>query len=503
MSLSLKRWWYLCHRWLGIGLCLLFAMWFASGIVMMYVGYPKLTVQERLLHLPRLEADAKLLSPQQALTQAGWQQPAHTLRLARLRAGQPVYIVTPVADAPVPGQRRSALPTAVVLDARTGQRLPQIDAATALASAAAWAGRTEGLTYLGTVQEDAATHSRALDAHRPLHKVALPDRTWLYVSHQTGEVVRDAPHSERFWNYAGAWIHWLYPLRGGALNRYWSDIVNTLSLLGIASVLTGLVVGLMRWRFGSTYRNGRRTPYPSRIMRWHHIGGLFFAGITLTWIFSGLMSMNPWRIFNSQATPPSTTALHGAALTGLPHSATPLQLLQSTGADTRELVWTQVLGTSVVQAYGAHPRPQLLHAHSGEPYAVDTVALRAALPQLLPAPLERVDVLYDYDLHYYARTEHTMTGGRDKPLPIWRVVFADSARTWVHLDPHTATVINSVDSRRRTYRWLFAMLHSWDWLPLLERRPLWDAVLVGLSLGGLLLSSTGAVIGWRRLRRRT
>ena len=35
-----KRWLYLLHRWAGITLCLFFAMWFISGVVMMYVGYP-------------------------------------------------------------------------------------------------------------------------------------------------------------------------------------------------------------------------------------------------------------------------------------------------------------------------------------------------------------------------------------------------------------------------------------------------------------------------------
>jgi hypothetical protein len=43
------------------------------------------------------------------------------------------------------------------------------------------------------------------------------------------------------------------------------------------------------------------------------------------------------------------------------------------------------------------------------------------------------------------------------------------------------------------------MLHSWDWLPLLDRRPLWDIVLIVLSLGGAVLSATGVVIGLRRL----
>ena len=108
-----------------------------------------------------------------------------------------------------------------MVDAITGELLREVDANTALASAAAWAGPSaepaQALHYLGTVQEDAATHSRALDAHRPLHVVALADGTWLYLSSRSGDVVRDATRSERAWNYAGAWIHWLYPLRGGAL----------------------------------------------------------------------------------------------------------------------------------------------------------------------------------------------------------------------------------------------------------------------------------------------
>ncbi|RZJ26984.1 MAG: PepSY domain-containing protein, partial [Haliea sp.] len=104
-----------------------------------------------------------------------------------------------------------------------------------------------------------------------------------------------------------------------------------------------------------------------------------------------------------------------------------------------------------------------------------------------------------YDMYYYSRDAHTMTGGADKPLPVWRVVFGDADATWVHIDPATGAVLGRTDSTRRLSRWLFAMLHSWDWLPLLERRPLWDILMIVLSLGGTALSVTGVVIGWRRL----
>ena len=43
----------LLHRWLGIAFCLLFAMWFATGIVMHFVPFPSLTDACRWIGLGR------------------------------------------------------------------------------------------------------------------------------------------------------------------------------------------------------------------------------------------------------------------------------------------------------------------------------------------------------------------------------------------------------------------------------------------------------------------
>lgn len=505
MGAQLKRWLFLVHRWLGIGICLLFAMWFVSGIVMMYVGYPKLTEQERLRHLPSLAADARLLAPAQALASAGIAGPLDELRLAASSGGRPVYVATPARGDAAAGHKPPPKGSgAVVIDAVSGQRLQAVDAAHALATAAAFAAPGATLDYLGTIDEDAFTHSRALDAHRPLHKVALggAERTLLYISSRSGEVVRDATRSEQLWNYAGAWIHWLYPFRGNAFEPYWTDIVNWLSILGIAMALAGTVVGIMRWRFRKPYRSGARTPYPNAMMRWHHITGLLFALVTITWIFSGLMSMNPWRIFDTGAPTLNIQALQGGPLLPGAGDAAPQALLAASGGGVRELRWTRVLGENRVLAQAAGGAPRVLDSRDGSPVDLDAAALRAAATLLLPAPVARIEQLDDYDLYYYARDAHTMTGGGAKPLPILRIVFDDPHATWVHLDPHTGAVLGRLDSGKRTSRWLFAMLHSWDWLPLLERRPLWDLVLIVLSLGGTLLSVTGVVIGWRRLGRK-
>ena len=66
----MKRYLYLWHRWLGIGLCLFMAMWFFSGMVMLYVGYPKLTPREHLAHLPALPLEGCCAVP--GRTGADW-----------------------------------------------------------------------------------------------------------------------------------------------------------------------------------------------------------------------------------------------------------------------------------------------------------------------------------------------------------------------------------------------------------------------------------------------
>lgn len=505
--LHAKRWLFLIHRWIGIVICAFFAMWFVSGVVMMYVGYPKLTAAERLEHLPPLDSAADLLGPREALDAAGFQGPLRELRLAAASGGRPVYLAVPSPEKPgvqARQGRHSPGTGTVVIDAGSGVVLKDVDSARALASAAAFAGPGISMAYEGTIDEDAFTHSRGLDSHRPLHRVQLDDPagTLLYVSGKTGEVVRDAPRRERLWNYAGAWIHWLYPFRGNLFDPYWTNIVNWLSIVGIAVTLTGTVVGIMRWRFKGTYKRGSHSPYQGFMMRWHHITGLLFAAVTLTWIFSGLMSMNPWRIFDSGAPALRTEAMAGGQLVIGTDAATPAALIADLPRGVRELRWTMAEGRNLVLASGPTGRPAVLDAVSGHAHMIDSGQLSASVARLLPDPVSRIEVLNTYDTYYFVRDAHTMTGGGEKPLPVWRVVFADRYATWVHVDPHTGSVLGRIDSGRRWSRWLFAMLHSWDWMPLLERRPLWDIILVVLSIGGAALSLTGVVIGWRRLGRK-
>jgi hypothetical protein len=85
---------YLWHRYLGIGLCLLFAVWFVSGVVMMYVRMPILFPAERFEYLTPFDPAAVAITPVRAVLAAGLADPPRRMRLASL-LGRPVYYLLP------------------------------------------------------------------------------------------------------------------------------------------------------------------------------------------------------------------------------------------------------------------------------------------------------------------------------------------------------------------------------------------------------------------------
>src|SRR5438876_5288669 len=81
----------LLHRWLGIFFCLLFAMWFASGIVMHFVPFPALTDAERFEGLAPIDAFRVSRSVADAIRATAISDVTR-VRLIE-RADGPVYII--------------------------------------------------------------------------------------------------------------------------------------------------------------------------------------------------------------------------------------------------------------------------------------------------------------------------------------------------------------------------------------------------------------------------
>src|SRR5262249_22796820 len=115
------------HRWLGVTWCLLFALWFASGIVMMYWTFPEVESSDRLERSEALNASRVLIDPVDAWARLNEAAEPDSLRLETFD-GRPAY------------RFRSGRGQSLVF-ADDGQVLSTISAEIAARVAAGWTGQ--------------------------------------------------------------------------------------------------------------------------------------------------------------------------------------------------------------------------------------------------------------------------------------------------------------------------------------------------------------------------
>src|SRR5580692_10805939 len=227
----------LLHRWLGVAFCLLFAMWFASGIVMHFVPFPAFSDAERMAGSAPIEMPLAARGPGEAARASGL---SGVLRIKLTeRNDGPVYLI--FGSGSVVALHAADLSNAAVLS-------PSL----ALAIAKDYAGRRQWSAAAAAVaalqSDDQWTVPNSFDRYRPLYRIALNDAhgTELYISAGSGEVVLQTARRQRAWNYAGSIAHWIYPT---ALRRYpaaWSRLVWWLSLVALIGACAGAAIGVLR-----------------------------------------------------------------------------------------------------------------------------------------------------------------------------------------------------------------------------------------------------------------
>jgi uncharacterized iron-regulated membrane protein len=487
------------HKWLGVVLALFFLMWFVSGVVLYFVPFPSLTQAERLAALPplRLPAECCLAAPD-AAQRAGLRPTGGGEARLGMLGDAPVWRMLAASEA-------GAAPRWHTVDARTGALVLPLSDAQAATVAEAFSGRRA----VGTewVDRDQWTVPQGLDVHRPLVKVLLDgdDGLELYVSPGATEVVRDTRRAERFWNWLGAVPHWIYPTVLRQFPKAWHHVVVWLSIPGVLLAATGIALGI--WQL---FLNRRRwIPYRPFWMRWHHILGLVAAVFTLTWMFSGLMSMNPFGVFTGRVVDAqSRTQWAGEAPRTLRGPAEAVALAAAEGLVPLEVDTLRMAGQAWyrVRGQGEGAVQRLVRADGPEAtvaQAVPDAAVLAALQGLRPGAAPPViEQLTQYDGLYYAR-HHDASTSFHRPLPVWRAHWAEDEVT-VYADAASARIVMRADATTPWQRLLYNGLHSLDFGPLLARPALRTGLIVGLSLLGVALCITSCVVAWRVLvpRRR-
>jgi hypothetical protein len=469
------------HRWLGIVSGVLFLVWFASGIVMMYARMPALDPDERLARLPAILPGMVRVMP----------TPPADAEITRISMstleGRPIVRIT-------------ARGRTQISFADTGDGVPSVDADQAIRVARAFDGGLHTLRYDERLI-DADQWSFGVRGRMPMHRIAVEDEagTMLYVTESSGEVVLKTTASGRLWGVAGAVLHWLYftPFRRNA--QLWDQTIVWVSIAGTVMCIVGMVWGL--WRVsplrGYRLREHQETMSPySGWMRWHHYAGLIFGVVTTTWIFSGLLSMDPFD-WHPSTSPTRETRQRVAggpiALADLSVERVKRTLSAFAPVLPKEVEFVRFRGhyyANAATGIVSFDEPQ----YGARDQLPADLMFGAAGVAMNDIPIEGVSWLDEYDAYYYDRD-------RQLSLPVLRVRYGDPQQTWLYFDPKHAAIARKEEKLTRLNRWLYHGFHSLDFPFLYYRRPLWDIVVILLSVGGMVLSVTTLSASWRRVRR--
>ena len=281
--------------------------------------------------------------------------------------------------------------------------------------------------------------------------------------------------------------------------------------------MLGLVVGIWVYSPSKRYRlEGGPTsiPYTGQ-KRWHAILGLIFGLVTCTWVFSGMLSMNPFPERapdgNDEGASRIAAALRGGPVEMAAFAAQhPREAVVEAGADLqgKHLELTSFAGepvylaretpqhSRIISVLGPvlEPVPGLVPGKTAAEFDRDRI-LDVVTEASQPGGLAEVRLVTEYEAYYLDRHNQL-------PLPVLFVRLKDSENTMVYIDPRTARVINSYGARSRWTRWLYHGLHSIDLPWLYKHRPAWDIVVLVLMLGGTSLCVTAVIIGFQLLRRK-
>jgi uncharacterized iron-regulated membrane protein len=482
LKARLVRFAFALHRWSGVLLGLLMLLWCLSGFVMIWsTEYPSTTLGSRDY---RVEGLAPIALPEQTAL------PDIPLDAALSAARIEMLGRRPVVSLAWDGGRG-------LFDLATAAKIEQVDEAEALEVARTYAER-HGIAGQPSVkrlsERDEFTVPGNFNSGRPYYEVRLNDaeKTMLYISSKTGDVRQRTTASLRFWTWLGAIPHWLYFTELRKDGALWNQVVIWSSLAGSFLTLLGLFVGIRQFR--RRHSTGRlASPYRGAKF-WHHMLGLVFGVLVLSWTFSGFTSMQPWGWLESnEETGEAVGRLSGEPVTWArerPALEAQFAALRAGAGEVSLVSFSQAESQPVFLWRMADGTRARLGA-DGSPAPFDEAARQRAAALLAgEVGPPKVELMTTGDTYYYP-------GASSSDLPVVRVTVPEARETRFYLDPVSGAVRFAADPGARDFRWWHMAPHRLDFLG----SPLREIVVVLLMLGVTAVCGLGAWMGIKKLAR--
>lgn len=462
-------------------------MWFLSGFVMIYHGFPKFSSQDRLAMHQAIEGHLRGTNSLKVVLPDSAKISGLSLEM---QSGRPVFLL-----------RGKGLPAQIYADSLTVtssvnmQDIEQIVRRVNIAP----------ILQIDTLYEsDQWLMPRRLTPDKPVLKYYFGDsaKHQLYVSIHDGNVLQYTDRDQRFWAWLGAIPHWVYFTSLRQNHSLWMDFVIWTSGIGSLMCLLGLILGLrIFWR---SKKQGFKVPYKKWWHKWHYISGMIFGLFALTFAFSGLMSMTSlpsWLIKKpktdkTELSNPKNTRRYKEL--DLSTYQLDYRLLGQEFNDIKKIEWGSFHDSPLYKVYTDDKTWHIDASDSlvVKPFVLTQELVRESLSAQIGDKISyKLDIINQEDEYYFARKKERLS------FPVYRVILDDELNTRYYYSPKTLS-IQRIDDNTLLRRFLYNGLHSLSFKFLTDRPWLWNIAMFTLMIGGTFLSFTGVGLSLRWLLRK-
>ncbi|MCL3781533.1 hypothetical protein EMN47_14170 [Prolixibacteraceae bacterium JC049] len=458
------------HKITGSLLSLLFLVWFISGIVLIFQGFPHASRKERFNHLSTFSlkqlVDVKApLNSWKGRVEFSFDQDQPVYRVYSSKKAQQVFnakTLAPITSFSEEHARKLAANF-------NGNNVKEVEKIKELDQWMPW------------------SYYRPL---LPIYKCRMSDEahTVLYISEKTGEIVQQTNRKKRWMARLGAIPHWIYFKQLRLQKGLWINVVLWLSGIGAIMCFTGLFVGIFRLKKGKGITAYKRWDY-----KWHHITGYLFGVFVFTFVLSGFFSLADvpnWMVMAKENkvdvrwNQPLNMAMH--------KESTPASIVSELEKKEgiRKIKWKTI-----------HEEPYYFVYYDN--YQIPEVyALRGG--SIIKQQSQSISKIESLARSYYGKTpvsvklqegyDNYYSGSAMYYLPekVYKLEVSDSEGTWLYVNPVSGEQVKRYTKATRLRRWLYQGLHKFNF-QFLKSEAEWFRILLLLilSVGGIAVSVTG------------
>lgn len=464
-------------------LSILFCVWFLSGMVLIFVGFPHYSQSEAYGSLRVLDsATVSAVSFPSGLPKGEM--------VLEMQDGKAVYRVGKLAR------------TAKTFDAITLKKEKKPTRADCIAAARLLI-LADTIKVKQIKELDIWLPWEQYQSSLPIYKVYFNDRakSVVYVSAKSGTIVQLTTRSERFFAAIGAIPHYIIFKYLSIRQPFWNSVLVALLVMGAVVCLSGVVVGIVRMRRGA---RGFVSPYRNGWIKWHHLTGFYLGIFALTFCLSAYISVAgvPGWIAKGDEGNDYQKEWNRPKIRMEQYQPTfpMLQQLLMQRSDVKRVAFASSLGKPCYQLYTHNALAPEVYMIDGsmlvplKGYNTNEI-LNYANKVTGDMPVS-IELLQRFDSYY----QLTKMGSR--PLPVLRIVLHDSNSSWLYVSTKSGELVTVFDKSRRAERWLYRALHTFNIQWLKEHELLRKMLLLLVCAAGTVISISGLMLTLKWLKRK-